>query len=258
MKVIIFGSTGMLGQALQKEARTRNYNVTGVARKNTDICIDIVNDSSLKECLDRIKPDIVINTVAIVKHDECEQNPAQAYLVNARPASILSDICNRKGAYYVQISTDHYFTGDKNKKHDETHQVRLLNEYAKTKYVAEVFALLNADSLVVRTNIVGFCNLQNQPTFLEWVISCLKNDMPMTLFEDYFTSSINVTQFSAHLFDLIDKRPNGIVNLASRDVTSKKDFIEAIALKLNFHLSRVEIGSVFKLASVEQRALDWM
>jgi dTDP-4-dehydrorhamnose reductase len=247
MKVIIFGSTGMLGQALQKEAQNRNHSITGIARNNADICADIANDSSLKEILASIKPDVVINTVAIVSHDECENNPAQAYLVNARPAAILSDMCNKINAYYVHISTDHYFKGDKNKKHDETYPVSIVNEYARTKYAGEVFALLNTKSLVVRTNIVGFRHLPNQPTFLEWVLNSIKNDLPMTLFEDYFTSSINITQLSKYLFDLITKRPAGIVNLACRDVSSKKEFIEAIAHGLNVHLSQVTPGSVFNL-----------
>jgi dTDP-4-dehydrorhamnose reductase len=247
MKVIIFGSTGMLGQAIQKEAQNRNYSITGIARKNADICVDIANDSSLKEILSSIKPDVVINTVAIVRHDECENNPARAYLVNARPSSILSDMCNKINAYYVHISTDHYFKGDKDKKHDETYPVTIVNEYARTKYAGEVFALLNTKSLVVRTNIVGFRHLPNQSTFLEWALKSIKNDLPMTLFEDYFTSSINVTQFSAHLFDLINKRPAGIINLACRDVSSKKKFIEAIAHGLKIRLSRVTTGSVFSL-----------
>ena len=247
MKVIIFGSTGMLGQALQKEAQNRNHSITRIARKNADICVDISNDSSLKKILSAIKPDVVINTVAIVQHDECENNPAKAYLVNARPASILSDMCNKIDAYYVHISTDHYFTSDKDKKHDETYPVTILNEYARTKYAGEVFALLNPKSLVVRTNIVGFRHLPNYPTFLEWVLNSIKNDLPMTLFEDYFTSSINVTQFSTYLFDLINKSPAGIVNLSCRDVSSKKEFIEAIAHGLNVHLSQVTAGSVFNL-----------
>jgi dTDP-4-dehydrorhamnose reductase len=247
MKIMIFGSTGMLGQALLKELRNRKHNVIGIARKNADICFNILNDAELKETLLKIKPDVVINTVAIVNLDECEKNPAHAYLVNARPASILSDMCNKIDAYYIYISTDHYFTGDNNKKHDETYPIIILNEYAKTKYVGEVFTLLNAQSLVIRTNIVGFRNQQNQPTFLEWVINSIKHDHPMMLFKDYFTSSINVTQFSTYLFDLIDKRPTGIINLASKDVRSKKDFIEAIAHGLNLRLSQVTTGSVFNL-----------
>jgi dTDP-4-dehydrorhamnose reductase len=252
MKIMIFGSTGMLGQALLTETRKRKLNAIGLARKNADICVNIEDDLALIEILSATKPDVVINTVAIVSHDECEKNPANAYLVNARPASILSDICNKIDAYYVHISTDHYFTGDKDKKHDETYPVRILNEYARTKYVGEGFTLLNAESLVVRTNIVGFRNLQNQPTFLEWVLNSIKNDLPMTLFEDYFTSSINVTQFSTYLFDLINKRPRGIVNLSCRDVSSKKEFIEAIAHRLNIHPSRIEIGSVFNLSGVHR------
>jgi len=259
MKIVILGSTGMLGQTLLKKARDVNYNPIGIARKNADICIDITNDSSLKEILLEIKPEIIINTVAIVNLDECEKNPSYAYLVNSRPASILSDLCNKIAAYYVHISTDHYFTGDKDKKHDETHPVKILNEYARTKYAGEIYALLNPDALVIRTNIVGFRSRENQPTFLEWVIKSLKNHLPITLFNDYYTSSIDVTQFSTYLFDLINKKPRGILNVAAKEVKSKKEFIEAIADKLSIHLTASETGSVFDLhgvARAESLGLD--
>lgn len=252
MKVLILGSTGMLGQALLKEAQFRNHEAIGIARKRADICIDITNDLALKETILKVEPEILINTVAIVNHAECENNPCYAYLVNSRPCSIISDICTEISAYYVHISTDHYFTGDGNKKHNESYPIKLLNEYARTKYIGESFALLNPYALIVRTNIVGFRSKENQPTFLEWVIKSIKEDAPITLFDDYFTSSINVTQFSSSIFDLIEKKPNGIINLACREVRSKKDFIEAIANQLGIYISKARVGSVTDLRDIRR------
>lgn len=252
MKVVIFGSTGMLGQALVNESRYRNYTTIGSARKNADFTLDITDDFTLQEMLRREKPKIVINTVAIVNLAACEKDPCQAYLVNSRPVSILSDICTEISAYYVHISTDHYFTGDGNKKHNESYPIKLLNEYARTKYIGESFALLNPHALIVRTNIVGFRSKENQPTFLEWVIKSIKEDAPITLFDDYFTSSINVTQFSSSIFDLIEKKPNGIINLACREVRSKKDFIEAIANQLRIYISKARGGSVTELRDIRR------
>lgn len=244
MKVLVLGSTGMLGQALLKAGRERGCNIVGIARGNADINIDVTNDSLLREIISTERQDVLINTVSLVSLALCEEKPSYAYMVNSRPASILGDICHEKGVYYVHISTDHFFTGDKEKLHDEDSPVSILNEYARTKYAGECFALLNPDALVIRTNIVGFRGRNEQPTFVEWIIKSAMEDAPITLFDDYFTSSISVTQFASALFDVVNKKPSGIVNLACREAIRKKDFIEAIVQQLGLRLTKAKTCSV--------------
>lgn len=245
MKICILGSTGLLGQALIKEARRRDFEVVGIARKNADVELDITDDNALELFFDENSFDLVINTVAIVNHKLCDEDLELAYSANARPSAVLSQNTNFK---YVFISTDGYFSGDKNKKHSESAPVALLNEYARTKFSGECFALTNPNALVVRTNIIGFRN-QEQPTFLEWAINALNEKAEMTLFDDYFTSSISTTQFSKALFDLLKNNATGVYNLASRDVFSKAEFIQKLAKTLDFSLENVKIGSVSSLSS---------
>lgn len=252
MRVLILGATGMLGQAIVREASNRKIDVIGAARSGTDISLEITDDRSLKYVIEHVRPTIIINAVALVSLLNCEQNPCFAYLVNARPVGLLAEISHKIGAYLIQISTDHYFTNDRDFKHPETSSVRLLNEYARTKYAGEKFALTCPGALVIRTNIVGFRrkNKKEQPTFVEWVIQTLEKGLPITLFNDFYTSSIHVKQFSSVLFDLFDKRPEGVLNVASRDVSNKKTFIEAIASRLGYSLSNTTLGSVLKLTDV--------
>ena len=248
MKIAILGSTGLLGSALKKEALTRDYEIIGIARLNSDINFDITDSSALTEFVKKNSFDVIINTCAIVNHSFCDNNPEAAYCTNARPNSILADLSKELGFKLVFISTDGYFCGDRDKKHDEASEVKLLNEYARTKYAGECFTLTNPNSLVVRTNIIGFKGAQ-QPTFLEWVINSLKNKEKMTLFDDYFTSSITVTQFSKALFDLLHKNPTGILNLASSEVFSKEKFITSLSEALGMPLTEPKIGSVSQLVS---------
>ncbi len=237
----------MLGQSLMNEIKTRGFEVTGIARNGADVSCDISNDEELESIISSINPHILINCAAIVNLTKCEDNPGHAYLVNSRPSSIMSEISRKAGIYFVQISTDHYYTGDCHKKHSENHPVHLMNEYARTKYAAEVFALTNPNSLVVRTNVVGFRHDLKAPTFLEWVIQNLQKKSVMTLFDDYYTSSIHVNQFSTALMDIIETRFCGVLNLASRDVFSKKEFICALSDRMAYSLDNTVIGSVFDI-----------
>jgi dTDP-4-dehydrorhamnose reductase len=173
---------------------------------------------------------IIINACALVDHRLCEVDKESAYRINARPSSILAQITRETNSKYVFISTDGYYHGDKDLKHGESAPVQLLNEYARSKYAGECFAMTNPDSLVVRTNIVGFKGKKNKPTFLEWVIESLQTGIGMTLFTDYYTSSISVAQFSCVLCDLLASRPpSGILNIAGAHVSSKAQFIRKLA-----------------------------
>lgn len=252
MKILILGSTGMLGYALMNEAHERQLSVFGAARGRADIILDVLNDDDLGDLVYTLRPDVIINTVAITNLVNCEQDPGLAYRVNTRPVSILAEISDKIGAYFVQISTDHYYTGDERRKHTTTSPVCLLNEYARTKYAAESLALTAHNSLVVRTNIVGFRHMDGPPTFIEWVINSLHNKSEITLFEDFYTSSICVSQFAKALFNLIPKQPRGILNLASCEVASKKKFIETIAREFGYELENPKSGSVKQMMEVQR------
>jgi dTDP-4-dehydrorhamnose reductase len=244
MKMLILGSTGMLGMALYSRAQQDEIAVIGAARSVADRILDVTKPAALQELILTERPAVVINTVAITSLDACEKNPASAYLTNTRAASIIASSCKEIGARFVHISTDHYYTGDKRKLHGETDPVQLVNEYARTKYAAEAFALTHQDTLVIRTNIVGFRNRPDNPTFAEWCIRMLKEKSPATLFDDFYTSPIDVYHFSDIVLDLIRIGSTGIVNIAGKDVSSKQEFILGLADTLHLDTSHTSTGSV--------------
>jgi dTDP-4-dehydrorhamnose reductase len=252
--LLIFGVTGMLGQALKRLLQLRGETVIGSASKNSDYDIDIKNDDSLYQVLNEVKPTVIINAAAITDCNVCDNDIAVAYKVNARPSSLIADWAKKKYSYYIYISTDHYFSGDGDKRHNEKESVTLLNEYARSKFLGETLTLMNPQSLAIRTNIVGFRGWST-PTFVEWIVSTLKQNNSVTLFEDYYTSSIPVSLFAQYLLEIIHQRPAGIVNLASRDVFSKKDFVTTLAKKLQLPFEQVKIGSVSSLQTRRAESL---
>jgi dTDP-4-dehydrorhamnose reductase len=246
MNIVVVGATGMLGQALLREGARRGNKPIGLARNYADYNVNITDSGKLVRTLEQIRPDVVINAAAVTSLAECEQDANLAYFVNARSVAILADICAKMGIYLVQISTDHYFVNDRDAKHAETSPICLVNEYARTKYAGEVFALTCSGTLVVRTNIVGFRG-KGQPTFIEWAIAALESEERITLFEDFFTSSIHVDGFAAALFDILPKKIAGTLNLAAREVSSKKEFICLLADELRIELANTTSGSVSEL-----------
>lgn len=225
----------MLGQALVKEFSQLQIEVYTLARKHADINLDFLNVENLKQALETLDPDVVVNAVAIVDLKKCEEDPSLAYLLNARPVGVLAEYANVNNKYLVQISTDHYYCDQGNVVHNEMSPISLLNEYAKTKFAGECFALTARNSLVVRTNIVGYRRVEERPTFIEWVLKSLINKDEMMLFDNVYTSSIAVSQLAQIVYDLITAKARGVFNVASRQSVSKKEFVQRLAEK--FELS---------------------
>ncbi|MED5018433.1 SDR family oxidoreductase [Paenibacillus chibensis] len=253
MKILIIGSTGMLGNVLVEEALSRGHEVVGASRSNADILLDFNDINSLVHAVHSASPEMIINAGALVSLDECERDPAKAYIINARPAAVLARLAAERNIYFVQISTDHYYSGDHKILHDEASPVRLLNEYARTKYAGEIYALTHSRSLIVRTNIVGFKNRRDSLTFIEWVIDSLKSERKMTLFYDFYTSSMTARQLSKVLLDTIETREvYGTINIASREASSKKRFIECFAQRFGYRLMDPECASVHSLSNIRR------
>jgi len=244
MKIAVLGATGLLGQELMRESGARGFAATGIARSGTDIDVDVTCADALRTALDAIEPELVINAVADVNLARCEREPGAAYVVNAGVAATLADYCAAHGTALLQISTDHYYTSDGDRLHAEDAPVQLVNEYARTKYAGEAFALTHARSLVLRTNIVGFRGWRDRPTFVEWAIGALKAGDDMTLFDDFFTSSIDVPTFSAAALELTQRGAQGVLNVAAREAASKAGFVLALARELGLPTSRCRVGAL--------------
>lgn len=242
--IMVVGATGMLGQALVAEAKRRHLPVVGAGRSGPDLCFDLADSDAVALALDDVAPGVVINAAALVDIAACEADPGMAYTINARGVALLSDGCRRIDARLVQISTDHFFSGDGAAAHTETAPVRLMNEYARSKFAGEAFALSDASALVLRTVPVGLRGDADRPTFAEWALRSIQERQPITLFDDAYFSPIHVRHFATAAFDLAERRARGLFNLAGAEVVSKKLFIERLAATQGVVLDWARTGSV--------------
>lgn len=226
---LVLGANGMLGARLLLAARRRGMEAVGAARRDADVLVDITDAAALRAVLQRLKPATVINAAAMVDLRACQDRPAECLAVNGFSVATLADWCAASGAKLVQISTDHYFTGDGDRAHDETAPVTILNHYAASKFVGEQAASMVAGGLILRTNFTGFRIKPGSPTFLEWVIASLQRGDRITSFVDYFTSTIDVGTLAEACFDLLAGGAGGLLNLASSEVADKRRFIASFA-----------------------------
>jgi len=248
----------MLGQALLAEAGGRGLCVSGAARSGAQHACDLDDAAAVASLIASLRPRLVINAAALTDLNACEADPGLAYRINARAVSVLAEACRASGSRLLHVSTDHFFSGDGAKPHSEVAPVRLVNEYARSKFAGESFALALPRALVLRTNITGFRGWEGKPTFAEWLIGAIERDDEMILFDDFWTSTLDAPAFARAALDLADAGIAGLVNVASRSVASKLMFAEALARSLGRPMTRAKPGSVGGLAvrRAESAGLD--
>jgi dTDP-4-dehydrorhamnose reductase len=105
MKVLITGADGQLGTDLCRVLR--NVEIIPCTRND----IEITDTKSVKSVFARHRPEVVINTAAYVRVDDCETEQDKAFAINALGTRNIAVACQESGAQLVQISTDYVFGG---------------------------------------------------------------------------------------------------------------------------------------------------
>ncbi len=246
-RILVFGATGTLGQALMAEGRALGHDILASARRDAPLPCDITDARALGTLWRSVEPDAVINAAALTDVAAAERHPETAYAVNAHAVATMARLAREDGTLLVQVSTDQFYDGEGMRPHAETEPVRPRTVYAESKLAGEALAATTPHHLILRTNFTGLRGWPDRPSFAEWCFDVILNDRPATLFTDYFTSTLDSASLAQAIFDLIERRGRGLLNLAAAQVFSKADFVEALAHGLGKDLPHVTHGSVARL-----------
>jgi dTDP-4-dehydrorhamnose reductase len=148
MKLLVLGANGQLGSDLLRVFRAAGDTVIPATHADVEVC----SPDRVCEILGETKADVVLNTAAFHKVEECEKNPALAFQVNATGAMNLARACQRSGAMLVHFSTDYVFDGRKRAPYEETDLPSPLNVYGASKVAGEHLISCNLERyFVIRT-----------------------------------------------------------------------------------------------------------
>ena len=245
MKLLITGCNGFLGSSLVKYFSKINYDIIGTSlSKQTHhqflhyISGDLSDKGFVNSLMSSFKPDIIINTVALVDLDLCEIQKNNSYKTNVQTAINLSDSLTQN-IHLIHISSDHLFDGKKSF-YTEEDDPQPLNVYATTKFLAERECMIrHPNTTIIRTNIIGWSPPDHKNTFAEWIYYNLKDNLAINMFIDYFFTPIEVNIFSEVLGHIFVSNLRGILNVAGIERCSKYEFGILLAKLLGFDTSLI-------------------
>ncbi|MBV8281243.1 MAG: NAD(P)-dependent oxidoreductase, partial [Candidatus Eremiobacteraeota bacterium] len=149
MKIAVIGGSGQFGSDIVRAARARQLGVKVLTHQDCDVR----DRASLDRALADIGPgDIVVNTAAMHKTDECQLRPAAAVEVNVHGAYHAALAAASRGATPVYISTDYVFDGSKRAPYVESDAVLPLQVYGSTKAAGEALVRLVSPHYIVRVS----------------------------------------------------------------------------------------------------------
>jgi len=134
MKVLLIGANGQLGTDLAKVFRAGGDTVAPF----THAQLDVSSEAQIAKAMAEVTPNVVLNTAAYHRVDECEKQAAKAFEVNGTAVMYLAQACKAAGATLAHYSTDYVFGGyEKGSPYEETDLPAPVNVYGTSKVVGE-------------------------------------------------------------------------------------------------------------------------
>ena len=231
-KVLLLGSSGLLGCTLNPFLSSRGYEVKTHGRnEGVQYQADLNVQKEVNKLLGKIQAEVIVNLVGLTDVDLCETQPNQAYLVNVRVVENIASWIKQENSscHLVHISTDQVYDGATLHTEDE---VALTNYYAFSKYAGEL-AAAHVPSTILRTNFFGRSHCGKRESLTDWIYRSLVNSNALQVFDDVMFNPLAMSTLSEMIELSVQQKPVGVFNLGSHDGMSKADFAFAFADELD-------------------------
>lgn len=234
MKILITGCRGQLGSQiiniLKEEASElgtipQNYKsaeIIGVDKQQ----LDISNLEFVKDLLNEVKPDIVINPAAYTDVDGCENNQELAFKANSLGPRNLAIACEQINAKLIHISTDYVFQGNGNIPYKEYDVTNPVSVYGKTKLLGENYVReFCSKYFVIRTAwLYGY----NGNNFVKTIMKVAREKGHLDVVDDQRGNPTNAEDLAYHILKLALTDEYGVYHCTCSGECSWYDFAKTI------------------------------
>ena len=228
MKTTIIGANGQLGTDLVAEAAARGWEVQALDHSSIQ-----VEDSASVEAALSGGTDVVINTAALHKVDDCESRVTESFAVNAGGPANLARWAERNGARLVQISTDYVFGGEKSEPYTESDCPWPVNVYGMSKLAGEHAALAyDPRAAVVRVSAIygqAPCRAKGGENFVRLMLRLGRERGAVKVVDDQRVSPTYTAPLAGQLCDVAaDPEMVGIFHAVSEGECTWYEFAKTI------------------------------
>jgi dTDP-4-dehydrorhamnose reductase len=231
MKVLVIGADGQLGTDLCRVLKGPDLIPL------TQNEIEITSLPSIEKAFSHYRPEIIINTAAFVRVDDCESQMDVAFAVNALGARNVAVQAEKYQAKLLHISTDYVFGGGPPAPpggYTEFDQPFPLNTYGRSKLAGEelVRTLCHKHMIIRTSGLFGVAGaLGKGGNFVETMLKLAKDRPQLTVVNDQVFSPTYSLDMAERIAQLMLTENYGVFHIANSGSCSWYEFTQEI-LKL--------------------------
>jgi dTDP-4-dehydrorhamnose reductase len=226
MKILLIGADGQLGTDFQKVAPASEMIPLTIAD------IDVTKKDNVMEVISKHKPDVVLNTSAYHRVDDCEDNDQSAFAVNAFGVKNLCLACNANDAALVHISTDYVFGGTSPVPYKETDCPKPGTVYGISKLAGELYVqyMMKKYFLIRTCGLFGLsgCLSKGGGNFIETMLKLAKEKPVVRVVDDQIVGPTYTYDLAAKINQLIRTKHYGLYHVTNKGSVSWYGFAEKI------------------------------
>lgn len=140
-RILLLGKNGQVGWELQRSLAPLGELIAldrqGSVFHGVPLCGDLTDLDGLRQTVQYLQPDVIVNAAAHTAVDKAESEPDLAQRLNADAPAVLAEAAQSVGAWLVHYSTDYVFKGQGDQPWLETDATGPLNTYGQTKLAGE-------------------------------------------------------------------------------------------------------------------------
>src|SRR5262245_9285407 len=199
MKIALLGANGQLGQDLLRTLRL--HDIHALTRGDFDVTDHVRVRNKLME----VRPDVVLNTTAYHRVDDCETHADLAYAVNALAVLNLVRVANDLDAVLVNISTDYVFDGRAQQPYTEQSEPFPLSVYGNSKLAGEflIRTMAHKYAVIRSCGLYGAAGSQGKGgNFVKTMLAKAKRGEPIRVVDDQVvtpTYTVDLANQIAHI-----------------------------------------------------------
>ena len=251
MKILLTGSSGLLGHAYAQAAVRRGHTVTALYNQNRPIADGLARtiqlDASEPEELTKIAielwPDAIVNCAAISNATSVEADAIRAEKINVALPRLLAQLSTHLGARLLHVSTDMVFDGQSEQPYRSTDMPAPTNLYGQTKLMAEREVLEHnpEDPVVLRIPILMGNSPGGRRSLHEKLIAAIQAGKKPKLFCDEMRQPCSASNVAEVLLELTERRDlHGLFHWAGSETLSRFEIGQRILKHFGLPLDAIE------------------
>lgn len=260
MKFLVTGSTGLVGSQVVKDLAKSEHQVyacynASKPQTGIPVSLELTNTENIIKTIQNIKPDIIIHLAAMTNVDLCEKEKDLALKINAKATEILSKQAAKHGSFFVYVSTDYVFDGEKGMKR-ESDITNPVDYYGYSKYQGELAVQDMASSWCIARTSTPYGIHDTKKSFPTFVIENLQAKKEINVVTDQYTSPTYVPNLSQMLNEISTRQILGVIHLAGATRISRYDMAAIVAEKLDLDKSLLKQSNIKDMNWTAKRPKD--